>query len=104
MAFSFIGTAVRLLPKPDHVLRVALLAAAIPAHDLRITPATRVLQRAVTHAVDTVAFGDVAGANNVTITPAAGDIDGAANYVISANRGAAQIAYGDERWQVIDKV
>jgi hypothetical protein len=42
-----------------------------------------------------------AGANNITLTPAAGLIDGASTYVISTNYGAACVQYGGTAWNVI---
>lgn len=42
-----------------------------------------------------------AGANNITIVPAAGNIDNAANYVISTNNGSAQLVYNGTQWNVI---
>lgn len=41
-----------------------------------------------------------AGANNITVTPAAGTIDGAATYVISTNYGKAEFTYNGTEWSV----
>jgi hypothetical protein len=46
------------------------------------------------------AKGD-AGANNVTITPAAGTIDGAASYVLNVNYGSVTLIYNGTEWSVI---
>lgn len=43
--------------------------------------------------------GDAA-TNNITITPASGNIDGLGTYVISTNRGAAQLIYDGTQWEV----
>ena len=42
-----------------------------------------------------------AGANNITITPAAGLIDGAATLVISTNYGAREISYDGTAWGAV---
>ncbi len=42
-----------------------------------------------------------AGANNITITPAAGNIDGAGTSVISTNFGATRLAYNGVQWNLI---
>lgn len=42
-----------------------------------------------------------AGANNITITPAAGTIDGAATLVISTNYGSATVVYNGTQWNRI---
>lgn len=42
-----------------------------------------------------------AGANNITITPAAGTIDGGATLVISSNYGKATLIYSGVQWNVL---
>lgn len=42
-----------------------------------------------------------AGANNITITPAAGTIDGAATLVLVANYASAELVYNGTQWNVI---
>ena len=42
-----------------------------------------------------------AGANNITISPAAGTIDGAATNVISTNYGSRELIYNGTQWNVI---
>lgn len=42
-----------------------------------------------------------AGANNITITPAAGTIDGGATLVISSNYGKTTLIYNGVQWNVL---
>ena len=42
-----------------------------------------------------------AGANNITISPAAGTIDGAATNVIATNYGSRELIYNGTQWNVI---
>lgn len=42
-----------------------------------------------------------AGANNVTIVPAAGNIDGAANLLINSNYGSVDLCYNGTEWSVL---
>ena len=42
-----------------------------------------------------------AGANNITINPAAGNIDGAATNVISTNYDSRELIYNGTQWNVI---
>jgi hypothetical protein len=38
--------------------------------------------------------------NNITVTPASGTINGASTYVISSNRGTANLVYNGTEWNV----
>lgn len=42
-----------------------------------------------------------AGANNITVTPAAGNIDGAASYAINVNYGSIDVVYNGTQWNVL---
>lgn len=42
-----------------------------------------------------------AGANNITISPAAGNIDGAGSYTISTNYGSVDLTYNGTQWNAL---
>lgn len=78
----------------DQVVVVNKTVGAATTVNLPATPATGLM------VVIKDGKGD-AGANNITITPAAGNIDGAGTLVINANYGKAALVYNGAEWSTI---
>jgi hypothetical protein len=87
-------TPVTVVAGTDYIVVSNLTTPGAVAVNLPATPAT-----GLTYIIKD-GKGD-AGANNITITPAAGNIDGVGTLVIAANYGRAVLTYNGTEWNVI---